>query len=168
MRIAGIVLLILGGLMVASRVVELAANRGAGKDGLSDTQLRMDAFFPGATVSVIGFVLTAMARQDPVVAAVAVEDWLPVRLTAAAAEFVKRAIVERKFAAETALRIEDNPASGSLDVKFDLPSNAESDVVGEDQGVTVIVDKSVAPRVSGKLIEFESGRLSVKTARAAL
>ncbi|HZN32785.1 MAG TPA: hypothetical protein VFB80_03170 [Pirellulaceae bacterium] len=163
MRIAGIVLLVAGALMIATSVLKLAVgNRGTDGDGLSESQLRMDAVVPGAIVGVIGFALVVLSRPKPVVTAVAAEDWAPVKLSEAAADFAKRAMVERKFAPETALRIMEDSESGSWSVKFDLQSDGDEDVVGEDQGVIVVVEKSLAPRVAGTLIDIEGGTFLVR------
>ena len=168
MRIVGIVLLILGALMIASSTLQLAVgNRDSDGDGLSESQLRMDAFFPGAIVGAIGFALTVLSRQNPVITAVAAEDWVPVKLSEAAADFAKRVMVERKFAPHTALRIMEGPESGSLIVKFDLQSDGDEDVVGEDQGVTIVAEKSLAPRVAGQLIDIENGTLLIRVVQAS-
>jgi Fe-S cluster assembly iron-binding protein IscA len=105
-----------------------------------------------------------MAKRSEPVTAVAAADWIQVVLTQRAAEFAKQSISDSKFPAGTGLRIEDQPATASVVIKFDLPSDRGGDFVGEDQGVSVFIEKSLVARLLGKMIDVENGALKVVAA----
>ena len=165
MRVAGFVLIACGLLMIATSVLGLAAGGGEAECGeLSESQLRMDAFFPGAMTAFAGFVLILMSKPKAdaaTVAAIAAEDWISVPLSDAAAEFALRAIVERKFPPGTGLRIEEDEATQAMVIKFDSSPDPGRDFVSEDKGVAVFVDKSLALHLKNKTIDLERETLVV-------
>jgi hypothetical protein len=167
MRVAGIVLLVLGAMMIASSLLKLAVQQPQSiEKGVAQSQSGLDAVIPGGIVAAVGFVLLAMRKPNSVMTAVAVEDWIPVTLTPAAAEFALRAIVDRRFPPGTGLRLERDSASDSFVVKFDAPSETDEDFVGENRGVAVFIEKRFGSDCAGQLIDVIDGRLVVVSAPA--
>jgi len=154
MRIAGIVLLVLGILLIASSALQLAAPSSSKKhNGLSESQQRMDAFIPGAILAVIGIALAMFSAPRSIITATPADEWLSIKITPAAAEQAKRAIAERRYPSGTGLRVVAGPTAGTFEVKYDMATDGD-DCVGEDQGVSVFVEKQFAPAISGRTIDF--------------
>src|SRR5262245_44233229 len=152
MRIAGIILLVLGSLTIASGLLGLATRPPTSASELSESQQRMDAFLPGLMLAFVGFALWVFGKPktEMEIVAITAEQWLPITLTETAADVVDREINERKFPAGTGLRLEGDPAKNSIMIKFDMPSHTDADFVGEDRGVTVLVEKPLATRFAGQ------------------
>jgi len=162
MRVAGIVMLVLGALLIAQGLLKLVVQQSlVDEQGLSQSQARLDAVVPGGMLAAIGFVLLVVGKRSSVTTAVAAEDWIAVRLTPAAAEFALRAIVQRKFPPGTGLRLEQDSVAGSFVVKFDAPPETDEDFVGEDRGVTVFVEKRLGRDCAGRAIDIVDGKLAV-------
>jgi hypothetical protein len=154
MRIAGIILIFLGGLMIASQFLVLAGRTEQENDkGLSAQQQRMDALIPGAIVAVVGFALILFSKRSSTITATTADQWFSITLTPEAVRLVKDRMAERSYSSGEGLRVVEG-SNDALVVQFDLPPDSDEDCVAEDQGVSVFTEKSLVSRVAGKLIDI--------------
>jgi hypothetical protein len=160
MRIAGIILLILGGLTFLRSLGTLLARQSMEDEVSGAAQMkREDAFVPAIMLFALGTALIVFSRHQKPVGAVPAEQWFPITLTPAAAEFARTTIVERNYPAGSGLRIDTGKSQNMFVVQFDMPSDDANDWMGENLGIPVFVDKQFVDAVSGKTIDLNNNRL---------
>jgi hypothetical protein len=88
---------------------------------------------------------------------------ISISLAPDAAEFARRAIVNRGYPPGTGLRVADVGKGGDFVVQFDVSSDLAEDWIGEHLGVPVLVEARMAKSVSGKTIELIDGNLTLRS-----
>jgi len=162
MRIAGIILLVLGGLTLLGSLGALLA-RPAVEDEVSGLglQQRLDAFMPAVMLFAIGTALLVFSRPHKPVSAVLADQSFSIVLTPAAAEFARCAMVERNYPAGSGLRVDPGKTKDSFVVQFDMPSDDANDWMAESLGIPVFVDKAFVNEISGKTIDVNNEKLAL-------
>jgi Fe-S cluster assembly iron-binding protein IscA len=91
-----------------------------------------------------------------------------VALTPDAAELARQTIASQEYPPETALRVVlRNDGGTGIGVQYDLPSDDDRDWVGESSGVVVLVEKAIAGRLEGLMIDAQGGRYTFDLPDAA-
>lgn len=86
-----------------------------------------------------------------------------VRLTRAAADEVRRVIIDRQFAPDTAVRVVPiEPTIGDYEIQYDLPVNDGRDWQMQSEALTVLVNKSDVDDsdLSEIVVDFKDGRFT--------
>lgn len=168
MRAVGIALMVGGALLICSEYANLAAppkDKTVGRP--PEGHLRIEAFFKGVPLVLIGFVLVVLSkRASAIISAVPADQWISISLTAAAADLAKRTIVENRFPPGTGLRILSAASGQGLDVKYDS-ADGDNDCLGEDKGVSVFVEDALAAHVTGQTIDVQNGQFVVVRSKSA-
>ena len=162
MRIAGFILLALGGLTFLGSLGTLLTRQPLEDEVSGSAQMkREDAFMPAIMLFALGTALIVFSRHQKPVGAVPAEQCFPITLTPAAAEFARTTIAERKYPAGSGLRIDAGKTQNTFVVQFDMPSDDANDWMGEHLGIPVFTDKQFVDAVSGKTIDLSNDQLAL-------
>lgn len=164
LRICGIAAAALGCLMLLQGLVVLLTPNSPDDVANGAAEIRrMDAFFPGASLAVIGFAILIWTRKPPVIDAIPADQKISIALTPDAAAFAIDAIKSRGYPPGSGLRIADTGPNAEMIVQFDIPSDRADDWLGEDRGVPVFVEGRLVDAVFGKTIGLQNEKLILRT-----